>query len=210
MSDKPQEQKETETCRADARRIQVLDAASACFRRHGFHGTSMAELSRAAGMSVGHIYHYFANKEAIIAAIVERDNQRAIEIGREIEQRSLDSGDRFAAMIEMIDRGVIDEVLDDPNAALLIEIAAEAARNEKIAAIIRSEQENHMSCSREMLISAYHTADKAFDPKLLESQANILDALFSGLALQGLRNPNMDRDTLAVVLRAALKGILEV
>ena len=208
MSDKPQEQKETEPCRADARRLQVLDAASACFRRHGFHGTSMAELSKAAGMSVGHIYHYFANKEAIIAAIVERDNQRAIEIGREIEERSRDSGDRFAAMIEMIDRSVIDEVLDDPNTALMMEIAAEAARNEKIAAIIHCESEQHQSCSRDMLLAAYRASGREIDTKRIESQAIVVDALFSGLALQGLHNPNMDRDTLAVILRAALGGIL--
>ena len=41
--------------RAGKRCEQVLDAAAACFRRRGFHGASMAEISREAGMSVGHI-----------------------------------------------------------------------------------------------------------------------------------------------------------
>jgi TetR/AcrR family transcriptional regulator, repressor for uid operon len=49
---------------AEARREQVLDAAAHCFRRHGYHGASMAEIAGAAAMSPGHIYHYFQSKEA--------------------------------------------------------------------------------------------------------------------------------------------------
>jgi len=51
----------------DARRAQIRAAAGECFRQHGFHGTSIAQISKRAGMSTGHIYHYFENKEAIIA-----------------------------------------------------------------------------------------------------------------------------------------------
>ena len=57
----------------------MLDAAAICFRNHGFHGASMAQISKTAGMSPGHIYHYFDNKEAIIAAIVERDMEEMME-----------------------------------------------------------------------------------------------------------------------------------
>jgi AcrR family transcriptional regulator len=67
-----------ESDRAAQRRHQVLDAAAICFRNHGFHGASMAQISKTAGMSPGHIYHYFDNKEAIIAAIVERDMEEMI------------------------------------------------------------------------------------------------------------------------------------
>ena len=38
------------------------------------------ELAKRAGMSVGHIYHYFANKEAIIEAIVERLDLRSVRL----------------------------------------------------------------------------------------------------------------------------------
>src|ERR1700751_4700643 len=57
----------------EARRQQILDAACECVRKAGFHGASMAEIAQAAGLSVGQIYRYFENKEAIIAAIVAQD-----------------------------------------------------------------------------------------------------------------------------------------
>src|SRR3981081_1960655 len=60
-----------------ARRDQILSAATKCFVENGFHGSSMAELAKRAGMSVGHIYHYYESKDAIIEAIVDRDIEEA-------------------------------------------------------------------------------------------------------------------------------------
>ena len=51
------------------RRSQILDAALVCFAKHGFHQASMHDISAEAGISVGLIYRYFENKEAVIAAI---------------------------------------------------------------------------------------------------------------------------------------------
>ena len=88
--------------RGQMRREQVLTAAAACFQRHGFHGASMAQISREAGMSVGHIYHYFANKEAIIAAIVAGDQQQILAIDDEIRSHE----DWARAMVEHVPRGL--------------------------------------------------------------------------------------------------------
>ena len=38
---------DTEAPRADARRTQIRAAAEECFRQHGFHGTSIAQISKA-------------------------------------------------------------------------------------------------------------------------------------------------------------------
>src|SRR6516225_4317651 len=94
-----------ETARGETRRAQVLDAATECFMRHGFHGASIAEISKTAGMSVGHIYHYFENKDAIIAAIVERDLQNTLAITRDLLEKS-QGRDVLETMIEDVDEGV--------------------------------------------------------------------------------------------------------
>ncbi|QYU68460.1 TetR/AcrR family transcriptional regulator [Leptolyngbya sp. 15MV] len=52
----------------DKRRRQILDAALRCFRESGFRGASVSDICKVAGMSPGHLYHYFPSKEAIVAS----------------------------------------------------------------------------------------------------------------------------------------------
>lgn len=50
----------------------VLDLAQQSFIDHGFRGTKMEHLAKAAHVSVGQLYHLFANKEALLLAVHER------------------------------------------------------------------------------------------------------------------------------------------
>jgi AcrR family transcriptional regulator len=52
--------------RRQARRAQIVAAARRCFARDGFHQTSMPDIAREAGVSVGAPYRYFPSKEEII------------------------------------------------------------------------------------------------------------------------------------------------
>jgi AcrR family transcriptional regulator len=66
----------------EARRQQILDAASACFSRQGFHQTTMQDICREADLSPGAVYRYFASKEEIISASCEDcqgQNQALVE-----------------------------------------------------------------------------------------------------------------------------------
>ena len=56
---KPKAKRQTDPAIALARREQILTAAAECFRRKGYHGAGMAEISNTAGMSAGHIYNYW-------------------------------------------------------------------------------------------------------------------------------------------------------
>ena len=60
---------------AQRRRRQILDAAMACFRRRGFHQTSMQEICTEAELSAGALYRYFPSKAEIITAIATEDRQ---------------------------------------------------------------------------------------------------------------------------------------
>lgn len=57
----------------ETRRTQILQAARRRFAQVGFRDASMASIATAAGMSVGHVYHYFDSKDAIIAEVVRSD-----------------------------------------------------------------------------------------------------------------------------------------
>lgn len=50
----------------------ILGAALELFVERGFHGTSVPSVADRAGVAAGTIYHYFANKEALVNALYKR------------------------------------------------------------------------------------------------------------------------------------------
>jgi AcrR family transcriptional regulator len=54
---------------APAPRERILRAAATAIAELGYHGMSMRELARAAGMSLSNLYNYFPSKEEILFAI---------------------------------------------------------------------------------------------------------------------------------------------
>lgn len=109
----------------------ILDAAVVCFAKKGFHSTTTAEICREAGMSPGHVFHYFASKQEIIEAIAENDRVIFADIFAENvnEAKVVDS-------IVAIIRAVVKYItVYHVSARLCIEINAEATRNPEIMKI---------------------------------------------------------------------------
>ncbi|MBK7072157.1 MAG: TetR family transcriptional regulator [Myxococcales bacterium] len=50
----------------------ILDAAARVLRKHGYEETSTNRVAEVAGVSVGSLYQYFPNKEALVHALLER------------------------------------------------------------------------------------------------------------------------------------------
>ncbi|HEV7881145.1 TetR/AcrR family transcriptional regulator [Bradyrhizobium sp.] len=57
-----------------SKRRQILDGARKLFMDFGFDGASMGEIARAAGVSKGTLYVYFADKSRLFEAIVEQES----------------------------------------------------------------------------------------------------------------------------------------
>src|SRR3979409_2293979 len=57
-----------------SKRRQILDGARKLFMDLGFDGASMGEIARAAGVSKGTLYVYFADKNRLFEAIVEQES----------------------------------------------------------------------------------------------------------------------------------------
>ncbi len=55
----------------EVKRRRILEAAILCFERFGFRGTTIGSVAKAAHVSKSAIYDCFANKEALLMAIVE-------------------------------------------------------------------------------------------------------------------------------------------
>ena len=57
---------------AGDRRDAILAAALRCFVERGFHGTAIPVIAARARISPGTIYHYFANKDALVNALYRK------------------------------------------------------------------------------------------------------------------------------------------
>src|SRR3954468_2446123 len=58
----------------NSKRRQILDGARRLFLDLGFDAASMGEIARAAGVSKGTLYVYFADKSRLFEAIVEQES----------------------------------------------------------------------------------------------------------------------------------------
>lgn len=121
--------------RMDVRRGKIIAAARHLFAENGFHNTGIAQISKLSGVLVGQIYRDFANKEEIVAEIVERDLQPYLSDER--LDRAVEAGDAqgVRAWIAYFIAGD-----DTHDSRLVAEIIAESTRNDRIAAIFRSVQ----------------------------------------------------------------------
>ncbi|MCL2830004.1 MAG: TetR/AcrR family transcriptional regulator [Betaproteobacteria bacterium] len=193
--------------RVEARRRQILAAASECFCQCGFHAASMDRIAKTAGMSVGHIYHYFRNKEAIIAAIVEQDLQYRLQKIALIEAGRKD-GDIFAAITASIGQGV-DDLFEPYRAALLLECMAEATRNSQVAALVQNADKISRKGWQEVTHRGRNALGLAPDP-YAEIRAEVISAIFEGLSMRLVRNPGVNREMLVDFLRNAVLRLLEI
>src|SRR5579859_1074817 len=57
----------------------IMRAAARILVRHGYEGATTNRIAEAAGVSVGSLYQYFPNKEAIVAALLDRHLEHTMQ-----------------------------------------------------------------------------------------------------------------------------------
>jgi AcrR family transcriptional regulator len=112
-------------------RARVLAAACRCFAQHGYARTSNRVIAREAGVTTGALYHYFASKAALFAAV----NQHVQNVLIEVYHGAFAEG---ADCVEQLCRGL---------EAALVLVAADPALT-KFAATASLEIERHPELAR--------------------------------------------------------------
>lgn len=161
----------------------------------------MAEIAQAAGMSVGQIYRYFESKEAIIAAIVARDMAAMRDKYSELR----DGGGPVLDAILNKCAHAIDDMYEPERAALMLEVVAEAARNPKVAAILRAADAEERQMQQDLLAEVF---PPEFDERERLARSEVVSMLFEGLAMRGVNHPDSDRAAVGRVLRFVLQRLL--
>jgi AcrR family transcriptional regulator len=78
MESKRTRAQRTQAERSAATRAALVEAARPLFTEHGYAGVGTDEIARAAGVTRGALYHQFAGKEELFAAVVEQVEQEVV------------------------------------------------------------------------------------------------------------------------------------
>jgi AcrR family transcriptional regulator len=171
-----------------AREAQILDAATRCFARDGFHRTSMEDIVRESGLSPGAIYCYFRSKHEIVEAIsAERHAHDQALLAELISSPNLSEGmDRVANSLCVL----LQEPKERQRRKVSIQFWAESLHDARI----RKVAERGLR-QRDRLTEALKNAQKKGEiPRLLDvdSVSRVMFALLQGFILQQAWEPELD------------------
>lgn len=166
------------------RREEIFRAAHKCFVSRGFHATSMTDIAREFGMSVGHVYNYFPSKQAIIEGLIEQgiedfyvNSSELLSYGRQ--------GD-FEKAREAVKRSMTPAHNPD-QIRLTLELLVEATHDPKLSKVIE-EADNKL---RAHLMEMHQIKESSHEE---EARLEVMMAMFEGLGLRILRHPGIDMD----------------
>ncbi len=99
------------------KREKILQAALNVFSESGFHGCSIPELARKAGIATGGLYVHFRNKEALVNELYVETKRRFLARLREAIDPALDHRENFGRIWE----ACVGFAREEPKAFLFME-----------------------------------------------------------------------------------------
>lgn len=172
------------SCAAGNLREQILSAAASCFRERGIKATTMQEIAKRAGISVGNFYNYLDGKDAIIDEFAQREVAR---LAREIDE--IVNG---RVSLEEQQRQFCDSLrkqLEVQRVRVKIEIIEEAARNGSMGDIVK-----RSDAQVRELIKKMHRSRASADvsDEEIEVMVEMDMALVDGMAFRLIAHPELD------------------
>ena len=182
------------------RREDIISAAVALYAEAGYHGSSLREIAKRAGITHAGLLYYFPTKEALLAAVLERRDAEDAEREDLAIPPGLDVLRHFLALAEHNVRhpGIVD---------LYARLAAEAIAPDHPA---HGYFERHYRHARDHTCQSFRAMAErgelrdGVDP---EYAALAFIALMDGLQVQWLTTPHLD---LVGALRFYLQQLVTV
>ena len=167
----------------ELRRAQIVEAALGCLATAGYHGTTMDDLARAAGLSKGSLYWHFSSKEEVLVALFRSFTERFFEAWAP-ERRGTEPP---LTVIREGFRLLVDELLSRRELSQVwLEFFSHPTVRELMADVYRR--------SRALLATLLEDAMArgAVRPGPTEAMAAAFTAVAEGLLLQAIVDPEFD------------------
>ena len=166
------------------RRTQILEAAMVCFAKHGFHQASMHDISAEAGISVGLIYRYFANKEAVIAAMAEGHKKEIHDVLERARQAP-----SLLESLEILFTAHCCENSPQVQSAFVVDLYAEASRNPSIADLVRDVLQTAMDGVTDLIARSPEAKEGAGHRLKPHEMAELIFAVARGMLMRDVLQP---------------------
>lgn len=185
------------------RRKEILDAAERCITNKGLQDLKLREVAQESQMSLGNLYNYFQNKEALIEALVERQTEfflAEISAFVELRQQTHLHEDSIVERHRWVAERLVDIYLNAQSIHLSVYIAATALVNPHVHDCVA--RANQKIC--DFIMNLKHcdlTRPSADSVPLAVSEAQIALSRTYLEALRGAAyfNPNIDISVLREV-----------
>ena len=163
------------------RREQIMQAAIVCFAKRGFHQASMHDISAEAGISVGLIYRYFANKEAVIAAMADRHKKEI----QEVLERARQAPTLLESLEILFTAHCCDE---EPRllSAFVVDLYVEASRNPGMADLVRDVLQTAMDGVTDLIARSPEKTAHDLSPNEL---SELIFAVARGMLMRDVLQP---------------------
>lgn len=177
----------------------ILDAAARSLSERGYDATTTSLVAAEAGVSVGSLYQYFANKEALVAAVAQRHADRQLRV--------------VTAAAMRVASASISEVVQTMCAALVeahqIDLALSNVLLQQVAQVGTTHHWELERNARAIVRGLLAARKDEILPEDLETASFVLVALVEGIIYSAVLQqdagvPALDeiqRETAAVVLR---------
>lgn len=111
-TDRFRQRKQPKQQRAAETRQRVLDAAAQVFAEHGYAAGTTNRIAERAGVSIGSVYQYFPNKDAVLRALMDAH----VDAGARLLTERLSGGlpERLDDVLRLFVRAAIDNHRDNP------------------------------------------------------------------------------------------------
>jgi AcrR family transcriptional regulator len=130
--------------RAEQRRRQLLDVAARVFARHGYRGTTTAELASAAGITEPILYRHFQNKLDLFVSLIHDVGGRMLDSLRAEVSRSATAADEVDALVTAL---LADASPNHNDSRLIIQ----AINQQESEAAIRGAVRRHVAAMHRMI-----------------------------------------------------------
>src|SRR5436190_1037247 len=166
------------------RRTQILDAALVCFAQRGFHQTSMHDISAEAGISVGLIYRYFANKEAVISAMADRHKNEIQDLLERARQAPT-----LLESLEILFTAHCCENSPKVVSAFVVDLYAEASRNPQVANLVRDVLQTSMDGVTDLIARSPEGQKNAAGGLAPNELSELIFAVARGMLMRDVLEP---------------------